>query len=468
VQKKLIILQALFILFLGATAQHSGHSITFEIKGLQDTALFMGSHYGNKSLIIDTTKHLNKKYTFEGQNTLTPGVYFLFSGDKKKLIEFIVDEDQTFKLKTDTLYKVKPNDIKGSDENKLFFEYVEFTEKMHHKATSINNKINQGPLPDDSLDHYKSNLKNISKEVADYKNNFETQNPDHILSLIFATLKQPTIPEDLDPKDENFQKLQYHYYKSNYWTNINLSDPRLLRTPVFYNKLSTYFDKVVPQHPDSIIKEMDLVMLKTDTSDLMLNYLAWYFVEKFDQEEVMGMDKVFVHLANTYFNDSTRVLTTESVLKKIRDRATVLTPLLIGKAAPNLILYDTANNFTSFHNLESEYIVLFFWDYNCGVCKKEVKKLKALQDSLVFDVQIFAICTDTNLTSWKNKIKDYKIENWANANGTRSITQDYHKLYDVYATPLIYILNKKREIIAKKISAKQIEQFLKHYSTKKE
>jgi hypothetical protein len=100
--------------------------------------------------------------------------------------------------------------------------------------------------------------------------------------------------------------------------------------------------------------------------------------------------------------------------------------------------------------------------------KRSKKKLKALQDSLVFDVQIFAICTDTNLTSWKNKIKDYKIENWANANGTRSITQDYHKLYDVYATPLIYILNKKREIIAKKISAKQIEQFLKHYSTKKE
>jgi len=44
-----------------------------------------------------------------------------------------------------------------------------------------------------------------------------------------------------------------------------------------------------------------------------------------------------------------------------------------------------------------------------------------------------------------------------NVNGTRSITANFHDLYDIYGTPVIYVLDNKKNIIAKRITAEQLE-----------
>ena len=53
--------------------------------------------------------------------------------------------------------------------------------------------------------------------------------------------------------------------------------------------------------------------------------------------------------------------------------------------------------------------------------------------------------------------------NWINVDGPRTLTGDYHEQYDITTTPVIYILNRKKEIIAKHLGVDQIAQFLKNY-----
>ncbi|MDZ7740599.1 MAG: DUF5106 domain-containing protein [Bacteroidota bacterium] len=464
--KKLIFTAFVCLIFLNLYSQKSTYSIQFRIEGLEDSVLYLASYYGDKNTLADTAIGKKGQYTFKGKGLLPGGVYFLVSQNKAKMIEFIVDKEQDFTIITDTSEMVLNARIKGSGENKIFFDYVRFTESFHEKAKQLNAELKEPDISEPAKMDKLEQLSNINDSINRYKASLLREHPDHLISVIFRTLQQPQIPDTLNSQDPDFKRIQYQIYKDNYWNNISLQDPRILRTPVFYDKLSVFFNKIVYQHPDSIMKEIDEVLSRTDTSDIVFNYLIWHFIEQYDQEEVMGMDKVFVHLANQYFGDSTRVNTSKSVIEKIRKRAEKVEPLLIGKQAPNLILLDTANTFTSFLNIQSDYILLFFYDYDCGVCKQEINIMKPLIDSIAFKVEVFAVCTDTNLLKWKEKIRQYKIQDWVNVNATRSITANYHDLYDIYATPMIYVLNRKREIIAKKISANQLYQFLKYYDSK--
>jgi hypothetical protein len=51
-----------------------------------------------------------------------------------------------------------------------------------------------------------------------------------------------------------------------------------------------------------------------------------------------------------------------------------------------------------------------------------------------------------------------------NAIGDKTVYYDLRKLYDVYSTPTIFILNEKKEIIAKKLGVEQLNEFLEGYT----
>ena len=80
----------------------------------------------------------------------------------------------------------------------------------------------------------------------------------------------------------------------------------------------------------------------------------------------------------------------------------------------------------------------------------------------IFNLEFFAVCSDTNMVKMKKYIKKEKI-NWINVNGPRTLTKNFHELYDINSTPVIYILNENKEIIAKKLGEEQMGDFLTNY-----
>ena len=53
--------------------------------------------------------------------------------------------------------------------------------------------------------------------------------------------------------------------------------------------------------------------------------------------------------------------------------------------------------------------------------------------------------------------------NWINVDGPRTLTGDYHEQYDISTTPVIYLLDSRKIILAKHLLTDQIYQFLKNY-----
>ena len=76
-----------------------GHSIQISLKPYQNIKIYIGTNYGNSRVLADSAI-LNDKSegVFESSKKLTPGIYFVVSPKYAILFDFLVDENQKFKL----------------------------------------------------------------------------------------------------------------------------------------------------------------------------------------------------------------------------------------------------------------------------------------------------------------------------------------------------------------------------------
>jgi thiol-disulfide isomerase/thioredoxin len=118
----------------------------------------------------------------------------------------------------------------------------------------------------------------------------------------------------------------------------------------------------------------------------------------------------------------------------------------------------------SLHNIKAKFTIVFFWDPTCSHCKKEVPKLVDFynREHNKLDLKIFAVCSDTNMAEMKKYIRLNKL-NFINVNGPRAYTSNFHDLYDIYSTPVIYLLDENKKILAKRLLTDQLETFINRF-----
>ena len=81
---------------------------------------------------------------------------------------------------------------------------------------------------------------------------------------------------------------QYYYYRNHYFDNFNISDPRLLRTPFYEDKIMTYLTKVVPQIPDSLIPYADYFIEKSQSDSGLVPVYADYPLQLLWKKQYYG------------------------------------------------------------------------------------------------------------------------------------------------------------------------------------
>jgi thiol-disulfide isomerase/thioredoxin len=442
----------------------AGNQCEIKIKidgNIEDSAVLLASYYGEKIKIIDTAYAIKQgEFVFLGKEKLPGGIYMIVNMDKKKLFEFIVSSDQKFTLRTDESNYALNMKISGSDENTLFYSYLAYNEKQYKTNKLLLGKIDSIKSINGDLSYSRSVLDTLNKQTSDYKISIINDNQGTFVSALLNSMRDVEVPDSI--KNSSDSTLPFIYYKQHFWDYINLSDSTLLRSPVFMRKVNQYFDQTVVSHPDSVIAAIDVVISEARPSQEVVGYLVWYFISEYQNPEFMGFDKVFVHLVDEYFSNEYIPNTTPSILTTLQDRADKIRPILLYKPAPNLMLIDTSGVLRTFNTIPDDYTVLFFWDSDCGICTKEIIELKNLYNQHDSSIEIFAINVNSDLEKWKIAMYEKDVPG-INVNGTRSSTKDFHDLYDIYGTPVIYLLDKDKKIIAKRIGASRISEFIDNY-----
>lgn len=452
----------LIVLFIPSLlfAEKPKYNIKIKYTNLKDTICFLGNYYGDKQYIKDTAQIDSKGCCeFNGENDLPGGIYLIIT-PSKKYFEIIINDELFFSLETDTADFTNSMKIKGSKENQLFYDYLKYISSEQKKATPYREALKLVKDNADSTKMLQEKLTAIDKEVQNYKLDFMKEHSETFLAKVFKTSYESDIPEaPLLPNGKKDSLFVFRYYKGHFLDNIDFSDDRLLRTPVFHNKIKQYITTLTVQHPDSIIKEADSLIKMASANKEVFKYVVWYLTNWSETSSIMGFDAIFVHLVEKYYMTNQAYWITATNLEKITGRAKILKNLLIGTIIPNLTVSDTNNVFYTLYNIKSKFTVLYFWDTTCGHCQKETPKLIHYYDSIkTKGVEVFAVNTDPNVNEWKKYIIEHKLD-WINVMDQQNVT-GFHTIFDIYSTPVIYLLDENKKILAKRLSVDQLEEFL--------
>jgi thiol-disulfide isomerase/thioredoxin len=303
--------------------------------------------------------------------------------------------------------------------------------------------------------------------MKSYLNSIIKNNNGNLLATLVKALLPPEVPEFsvpagvANPDSVRWIK-KYNYNKDHFFDNIDLADERLLRTPILYARLEAFFTNVLIQSPDSINKEIDKIIQKCKSNHKVFQFVAVYLFNHFRESEIMGHDAVMVKLADDIYLSGKADWVSKEFKDDLRKQIDLIRPNLLGKKAENLVMDSYKRIFVSLYDVEKDFTILYFWEPDCGHCKESTPKLKAYYDKVKdTGIEVFAVCTTADKPKWTKYIEDNKLT-WINGwDPERSSHFDYY--YNVQSTPMVYILDKNKKIIAKKLAVEDIGSFIDNY-----
>ncbi len=469
--KRLLLFASFLCISFLAEAQ-TGYNIRVTIKPYKNEYVYLGYYYGKLKALADSTLlSVSSTGAFTGKQKLPGGIYFVVSPRKEILFEMLLDKQQHFSVAADTTVMPSSVVFTGSEDNTMFQAYSKFTGTNGLKINGLLNELRQAKSKPDSV-RINDQLQVYNKQIQQYRSDVETKYPASMLAMIFKTMKEPVVPSpDKQPGHKYDSLYAYRYYKSRYWAGVSFADDRLIRTPIFEPKLDKYYKDLVVPEPDSLNREIDLMLLKAQPNKEMFKYMLTYFVQKYINPEFMGQDAVFVHLFERYINDNKEVdWFTEQYKKYMFERAYSLMANLIGVPASNMELVDTAGKLTPLYGVQGPFTVVCFWDATCSHCKETVPKVDSIFQAKwrKQGIQLYGVMVDGGKDAWMTYLHENKLPGWIHVYETQAQRDsgyaagkpNFRQLYDVSQTPLLYLLDKDKRIIAKKLSYQQIDEII--------
>ncbi len=136
------------------------------------------------------------------------------------------------------------------------------------------------------------------------------------------------------------------------------------------------------------------------------------------------------------------------------------------------------NGYISLHNQKSKYIILYFWEPDCSHCKEATPKFSKDYDSEKLKdlgVQVIAVYLNRNINEWDKYTRsistwlDFMVKHdmlkWTNVWEPFGHSE-YRDKYNISSTPVVYLLDKNKKIIAKRVGYKQAIDIIKDFEKK--
>lgn len=443
-------------------AASGGYEIKVRLNGLRDTICYLGNHFGEKQYVKDTVRVDHDGWAvFKGNEPLPGGIYLVVL-PSHTYFEIVVNE-QKFTIETDTVDFVESMKITGSLENKLFNDHQKYIIEKTKYSQSLKARMDANKDNTDSTAALKKSIGEVDKDVKEYRIKLMNDYPKTFMAKIIKTMSEPEVPEA--PKDEKGNitdsTFQFRYYKSHYLENVDFSDDRLLRTPLLQTKIKTYTQQLTVPLPDSIIQSVDTIIEKSRANKEVFKYAVATLANYYETSNIMGYDKVFVHIAEKYYLSNDAYWADSTLKAKIHERVMKIKPNILGEKAYNLVMPDTGFVMHSLQDVKARYTILAFWDPTCSHCKHEIPRLSQYRDSARangISVEVFSVGIESDIELWKKFIRDNNLK-WINVSDLYNNT-NFRNYYDIYSTPVIYLLDDQKRIIAKRLDTDKIRDFI--------
>ena len=334
----------------------------------------------------------------------------------------------------------------------------------------------------DSMDIISDLAGEAQTDFQKYQIGITEKYPKSMTALIINLIREPEVPDppkaemNGEPVDTAFW--QYLWYKKHYWDYVDFSDDRIVRTPVFKEKVMKYIGpKLTAQIPDTICETGQKFIDATREGNKFVyrNVLTW-IVSKYEESNIMGMNAVVCCLAQKYYiNDPECDWLKPRKKQKFVDHIAKECNVVIGKQARDLVMMDLDGVPRSLHAVPSKYTVVYFYSATCGHCKKITPKVhKLYKEYKDKGLAVYSVNVDykevkdddgniINLIETKD-YREYVLKNkleWINVADPLHQTK-FRDHYNIYSTPVIYLLDENKNFIGVRLDSVTLRRMIMH------
>ena len=436
--------------------------IEVTIEDYEEPYILLANYYGDKQYIRDTMRRTpGGSYRVRRDTSLAGGMYLLVLPPDNQFLQLLIDPaDVTFKVRTKRAALVEAATIKGNSDNALFYDYLQLLGEQRPKAEALRKQLEA--KPEGAQADVQAQLDKVNAKVVDRQTEILEEHPTSLTAAV-VRLNQPLNPPKYPELPEEEQRnAQLRWMQQHYFDQLDLTDDRLARTPFLQQRADFYTENFIVQHPDSLVRAIDYLLAETGPAQENYKFLLVHFLNKFAKSKQVGMDAVYVHLAQRYYCAGKAPWTEAEQLEKICDNAKTLAPLLIGQPAPDVQLQTREGQKLRISEIESPYTVLLFWRPDCGHCKKSAPQVVEFAEKWQpKGVRLVSVCTKFT----KDVPKCWEFIDERGFGDFLNLVDPYHQsrfqtLYDLKSTPRIFVLDKDKKIVSKGIGAEQLDEVM--------
>lgn len=459
----------------GLSQAKDGYKITVKFNDLKlkDSLVYLAHYFAEplpKIYKADSARFdKNNTATFTSTAPEIGGIYIILLSDHKTYFEFLLTNGDEMSITAKSTDLPTGLEFKGSPENERFVAYQKYLHDFAMKQNGLQTKLSSAKTAADT-NALRGEAATLGKELMTYRTDYMAKYPNTLLADVFGALWIPTVPEGKHTKADGSvdSSFAYKYYKAHFWDKFNFKDNRLVQTPIYQAKVEEYFNKLVLPLPDSMKYEADKILEKSRGSKDIFKFNLWWLTRNAENSKIMGMDEVFVYLVEKYHMKGDAFWLSQEDLEKYIKRARDIAPNVIGNVAPEIVMQDINGKKIALSSIKAKYTLLVFWAPSCGHCQQMMPKVDSAYRAGLKEkgVKIYAVRTEDDPKEWQDFIKKEKLTEWTHVYDPER-QSDFRSKYDVYSTPVIYLLDENKKIIGKRLDQNNIGQVIENYERPK-
>lgn len=444
------------VIFLLISCNNFAQKINIEILKSTDKAE-ISQLEGEKPSIVDTVISAsgNFQFSLEGKHN----GFYRIQLDSKHWLDFINDGNDV-EIKTDFNNLIDSLQIVKSESNKLYYNFLELSKLYKTKTELLNLILDHYPQKDEYYQTTKAKLIQIQVEYKHFVEVTAQNEPKSFIARYIKAAQLPIVTELANnPKNPYEDNNQLKFLKSHALDNVDFNDFEMINSNLFTNKAIeylTYFrNQQLPKAllEQEFMKAVDTLLNKAKINELVYQQMTEYLIDGFTK---FGFDAIINYIVDNYVIKDDLCLDSqiESTIQRRIDQSKYLK---IGNLVPNIILPDSSGNSVDLSKIEAEKVLIIFYASWCPHCKTTISELIKLYNAQkVKKIEILAVSLDEDRAEWTKFIKENKL-NWLNVSDLKGWNGNAVEDYFIYATPTMFFVDGKRNIISKPLTIDEIK-----------
>jgi peroxiredoxin len=450
----------LTILSISTLSAQKTTQITFKIAGFTEGVAQLVGVYADANYLADTAKIASDgRIQFVKKEGYVDGLFYLLLPDETSF-QLIVANGENFSIKAEKGNFINTLQAEQSLENKIFFENQRFQAGLEQRFNAVMAEMRKYPQGSAEFENLKVKQQNLLNEREGILTKLKTDYPNALFTKFKLAGQNPKYRYAFRSNGSLDSIQTMRNFQDDWWNGFDFSESRLVRTPVFQNKLKKYISELTVQHPDSIVKSAISIIDKTFNNKELFKVAAnWItYNHKPTVGKLMDCDAIYAQLVLKYFTleNSEKLGIPQEDITSMRNTATAMLPSFVGKIGQDVVARNKNNELKSIYGLKSAITVIYIYNPDCEHCQEETPKLRAVYDEWKSrGIEVFSIVYNAkDKAEWQDFAQKYGI-NWTDI-WDPEVKSRYHEKYYTDITPEMYVLDKNHKIVAKNLKANQL------------